>query len=82
MVITALSTIGGLTAYFILWPRLDISEEPHPKEESPIAIPFAVLNNGVLPVYPQELVCVVTILKLKMDRALKTLPSCTNRRVC
>jgi len=57
MAVTVLSTIGGLTAYFVFWPRLDISEGPHPREKNPIAIPFAVSNNGILPIYPQELVC-------------------------
>ena len=57
MAVTVLSTISGLTPYFVFWPRLDISEGPHPRQENPIAIPFAVSNNGILPIYPQELVC-------------------------
>ncbi len=71
-VITALSTIGGLTAYFVFWPRLDISEGPHTKDENPLGIPFAVSNNGVLPVYPQELFCWIYNLETDKRQRVQT----------
>jgi hypothetical protein len=52
-----LSTIGGLTAFIVFWPQLDISEGPHPREENPIGIPFVLANKSILPLYPREVIC-------------------------
>jgi hypothetical protein len=62
-IIVALSTIGGLLAYLFLWPNVEVSEGPHPADESPIVVPFSVKNAGFVTVYPQQMFCIVEQLK-------------------